>query len=460
MSGNQLITFDPRTGQPVAQIPHSSLQDVNVICRRANEAFKNTWRHTTTDDRYCALRNIADTLSSSIEEMGQLEAADTGKSLSTARREVEGAIKLWEYAATLARTRSSDAYTAFDKKGLSFTVWEPVGVVGMIVPWNYPLITTSERLPFALAAGCCIVLKPSELAIGSLSFLVAQIHSHSLLPEGVVQVAYGSGNLIGKAICESPDISMISFVGSTRVGRQIESTATALGKRVSSEMGGNNVVLVYSDADVNKAADAIVKGGFRNAGQACIAGTHVFVDHRVERQLVDRLTHALSNQYPVGSKVPEEQIQPMITREHKERVEKLIVDGIQEGLSVVAGSRIEGEGNFLGPVILKDVPLTSALFTEEIFGPVVTLTTMSEDDFLDAANQLDYGLAAYAWTGSISKAFAVSKALRVGRIWVNAEPDFWIPELPVGGFEKSGTGREMGASALDTYSLTKSTIIY
>jgi acyl-CoA reductase-like NAD-dependent aldehyde dehydrogenase len=459
MSDSFLTTTNPATGEIVAEYACSSPSEIDKMCLNGKNSFTNDWRHVSPDKRSHALEKIAQLLWDNADKLAELEASDTGKSISTALSDVNGAIKLWEYAATLARVRNSDAFPVTEANGLAFTTWEPIGLVGMIVPWNYPLITTSERLPFALAAGCSVILKPSELAVGSLAFALDLITKSSLLPKDVLQICYGRGAEAGQTLCENQYVDMISFVGSTKTGRVVESTATKYGKRVSSEMGGNNVVLVYADADIHLASRAIISGGFRNGGQACIAGTHVVVDNSVADQLLSSLTEELTKQFPVDCQDQCKSIQPMITIQHKERIQDLIRSGIDENLVAIDGSKFEGQGNRIGPVIFKNVSLSSELFKEEIFGPIITVTGLNEDGFIDVANGLNYGLACYAYTASSAKAIDLSNNLRIGRIWVNTDPDFWMPELPVGGFGYSGTGRELGPNALNTYSLTKSIII-
>jgi betaine-aldehyde dehydrogenase len=447
-----------------AALPGAAPADmVADACARARQAFA-LWRKVAPQDRANALHAVATALKAKKELFSQREAADTGKPLRAALGEVEGAIGLWEYAAALARNNHSHAFASSLQQGMALTLREPMGTVGMIVPWNYPLITASERLPFALAAGCSVVLKPSELAMGSLPLLIEEMAATGLFPAHTVQILYGDAQ-VGKALCANPDVDMIAFVGSTKIGRQIESAAALCGKRVSAELGGNNFVLVFADADLPKAAQAVIDGGFRNGGQACIAGTHVLVDPRIARAFAEQLQSALLQRFPRGhgnsndNDNSERAIQPMISAAHCSRIAQFIEAGIAEGLAMLDGSDPTVHGQQIGPVIFDQVPLTSALFREELFGPIVTLSVIDEARFFDSVRTCEHGLAAYVWTGSMSTAFEAARELRAGRIWINADPDAWLPELPAGGFGASGTGRELGPEALHTYSLPKSVLL-
>ncbi|TPQ48190.1 aldehyde dehydrogenase [Burkholderia ubonensis] len=448
-------TRDPHTGAIVGNFRVSTPGEIAAACTGAKAAARQ-WATSTPTQRSTALMGIAQLMRTHADRLAELEARDTGKSPTSAAGEIAGAIQLWEYAASLARTDTAHAFPTSLRDGMALTLKAPVGVVGMIVPWNYPLITTSERLPFALAAGCCIVLKPSELAAGCLPFLVEQIQASGLLPAGTLQVLYGPGETAGQALCAHPDVDMIAFVGSTRVGRLIESAATAHGKRVASELGGNNFVLVYDDADLDAAARAVVEGGLRNGGQACVAGAHVLVAPQVAEPFLSRLQSCLVQDFPAGEHGDCPTIQPMITAAHRARIASLIELGIEEDLQPLRGSCPGGTGNRIGPVVFTGVPVTSSLLKEELFGPLITVSVVEDREFIDVANASGYGLAAYVWTASLARAMDATRALRAGRIWVNTDPDFWLPELPVGGFGRSGTGREMGPCALDTYSLSKS----
>lgn len=461
MNATRLSTFDPRSGEAVAHYPCADAVGIDQVCLRARQVFFEDWRSMPAARRSQALSSVAQHLRANLVAYAAAEAADTGKSLAAAQGEVEGAAALWEYAAALARVEHTETLGSSMDSGLALTLREPMGVVGLIVPWNYPLITTAERMPFALAAGCCVVLKPSELAVGSLAMLVAHLQQNPLFPADVVQLLYGSGNEVGRALTTHPAVDMIAFVGSTATGRAIESAAVASGKRVSAELGGNNQVLIYPDADLLTAADSVIAGALRNGGQACIAGTHVLVDPAVADAFVAELQRALQRRHPVNEAdgLPSG-LQPMITAGHKQRVQSQLQAGLAEGGNVLPGSRLDGPGQFLGPVLIDHVAKGAMLRRQEIFGPVITICRVAASQFNAIVADNQYGLAVYVWTAASKTSLQVVRQLRAGRIWVNANPEFWLPELPVGGFADSGVGREGGIRALDTYSLPKSAIIY
>ena len=448
-----LRTLDPRNNRLIAEYPIADAEAVARACRSALSAHRS-WRNEAPSTRARALNEIAAAIEAQRELFANEEAQDTGKHVNIARHEVDGCVELWRYAAMLASGITSDCCIE-TPQGTAYTVREPMRVVGMIVPWNYPLITTSERLPFALAAGCSVVLKPSELAVGALPLLTKIIAETDRIPTGLVQTIYGDAST-GRALTSDSSVEMISFVGSTATGRQVESLAVSAGKCVSAELGGNNFLLVYADADLERAADAAIVGGFRNAGQACIAATHVLVEPSVEMAFLELLTAALERRYPSRDR---HIFQPMINRTHAERIEHLISTARnEEGLHLLPGSTPERRENRIGPVIFSNVPPGSVLMRDEIFGPVLTITPLAEQQFVAIANASGYGLAAYVWTQSEETAKTAIAELRAGRIWINADPEAWLPELPVGGFGKSGTGRELGPRALDTYTLTKSVL--
>jgi acyl-CoA reductase-like NAD-dependent aldehyde dehydrogenase len=292
-----------------------------------------------------------------------------------------------------------------------------------------------------------------------LQWLVEKIAASELLPAQTLQILYGEGKTVGQALCADPNVDMMAFVGSTRVGREIESLATAHGKRVACELGGSNYVLVYADADLPAAAREVIRGGFRNGGQACIAGAHVLVAPAIAKRFLELLQSELQQAFPQDCQGGSTTIEPMISVRHRARIADMIAQGQQNGLQVLEGSSLSGQGNKIGPVIFTGVPISSPLLKEEVFGPLMTVSLAEEAHFIDIANASGYGLAAYAWTSSLEQAMQLAKQLRVGRLWINTDPHFWPPELPVGGFGLSGTGRELGPTALETYSLSKSVML-
>jgi acyl-CoA reductase-like NAD-dependent aldehyde dehydrogenase len=411
MTAHVLTTFDPCTGQAVAHYSCADQEQIDQVCQRARQAFFQHWRSMPAARRSQALSSVAQHLRANLAAYAAAEAADTGKSLAGAKGEVEGAAALWDYAAALARVEHTETLGSSMDSGLALTLREPMGVVGLIVPWNYPLITTAERMPFALAAGCCVVLKPSELAVGSLAMLVAHLQQNPLFPADVVQLLYGIGSEVGRGLTTHPAVDMIAFVGSTASGRAIESAAVACGKRVSAELGGNNQVLVYPDADLAAAADGVIAGALRNGGQACIAGTHVLVDPAVADAFVAALQLALQRRHPASAMDEKPHgLQPMITAGHKQRIQSLLQEGLAEGGSLLPGSRLDGPGQYLGPVLIDHVAAASVLRRQEILArsspsvawtpvnlmPLLPITSMGWP-FMHGRQQAKHR---YRWCGS------------------------------------------------------------
>lgn len=451
MSSALLYTHDPRTGHPQGGYPLSDAANVGRVAQQSAAAWDTHWRHTTTVQRAGALQAVAAAMRQQQQAFAQAEAADTGKPLAVAWQEVDGAIALWEYAAALALTRQGENHTQARAGGMALTLDEPIGPVALIVPWNYPLITVAERLPFALAAGCSVVVKPSELAVGALPLLAELLAS--LLPEHTVQFVYGQGPEVGEALVSHPAIRMVAFVGSTRVGRIIEQAAALHGKRFAGELGGNNYVLVAADADIAVAARAIAAGLLRNGGQACIAGNRVLVDPAVADALLASLPQAMAEHLAANP------LQPMITLAHRQQLAAYVDQAESAGWQRVPVSQVPGDGQFFGPVLLDGCHPDSPLFHQEIFGPVLTIARVPQAQFVSALQQSEHGLALYVWSANLTQAMQLARQVRVGRIWINADPTQWVGGLPVGGFGASGLGRECGLQGLSAYCVPKSVLI-
>lgn len=452
MPNDKLSYFNPRDNSLVQEHPLASQIELDQICLQASKAQK-AWQQTSNQKRSQCLSKIATYIKENADELAKFESLDTGKPLETARQEVLAASKLWQYAADLIeKEQAIDQFHLSPDKPNSLIMQEPLGTVAMIVPWNYPLITTSERLPFALAAGCSVILKPSDQAIGCIKLLIDKISELELLPHGLVGLLITKGDELADYLIKHRYIDMVCFVGSSRIGQKVAATATEHGKHISTELGGNNFVLVYSDADIDKAANEIIKSGLSNAGQACVAGTHILVSPSMQPVLVEALAIALNKLYPLE----EQRIQPVINQQQMHRIKRTIGLATSNKLPFLPASNFKSNGLFIGPIVFPDVPSEHEILKEEIFGPIITVTPLDEDEFITYVNKGSYGLAAYIWTSNNKQAINTFKQLKIGRVWVNAGSDSWPPELPVGGFKGSGHGRDLGPNALNTYRLSKS----
>ena len=445
---------DPRTGLLLDQQTITSSKELISQTSQATLCLQE-WASTSFNERADVIDNIVCLLCSRKQILAELEAKGTGKSLSVAQAEIEDGISLWKYAASLARTRTEiSKWTS--NLACYHVLQTPVGVVALIVPWNYPFITVSERLPFAIAAGCTVILKPSELAAGCLSDVVNTIQSSSKVPKNLVQICYGSGAEICPMLAEIPEIAMFAYVGSTSSGRKLQTLAASRGKLFSGEMGGNNFMFVYEDADLKLAAESAITNGLRNAGQACIASTHLLVEPQVENEFKSHLVSALNNYLSTTGS----ELQPLISTEKAIAIEQTIKKAFCCGVEPINQlSEPFREGRYIPPMLLKLTGPNDEMLKSELFAPILTLTEIQKDKFLPISHQSGYGLALYLWTNNHRLAAETIFNARFGRIWLNAKRCEWDPNLPVGGFGLSGSGRELGHDALNRYSQTKSVII-
>jgi betaine-aldehyde dehydrogenase len=408
-------------------------------------------------ERARILLAVADLIRRDAEQLARTEVLEMGKPISQARDEVEATAELWTYAASLARHAYGDAHNMLGKDVLAMVVNEPVGVVAMITPWNFPLLIISQKLPFALAVGCAAVVKPSELTSGTTVHL-AQLLVEAGLPDGVVNVVTSSSaSGVGSALTRHPGIDMISFTGSTQVGRLVARTAGEQLKKVELELGGKNPQLVMVDADLDAAVDAVVFGVYFNAGECCNSGSRVLVARGIAEQfqaaLIDRAT-----QVPVGDPLdPETKVGAIISQEQLDTIERYVAEGRGAGASLaLGGERMPTPaGLFYRPTVFAGVSPEMSIAREEIFGPVLSMLTFDTlDEAIRIANSTAYGLSAGIWTSDINSALKAAGEIRAGTIWVNRWMDGY-PELPFGGVGESGLGRELGRQAIHQFTETK-----
>ena len=445
---------NPRGGETVSQVPVTSAQQMTQCLAEARVALKQ-WGNLTHAERGAQLHRLVDMLEDSKSALAKAEASDTGKCLVAAEAEIAAGLDIWRFAADLAHAYQVESFEFGDRyRGCCYH--GPVGVVGMILPWNYPFITAAERLPFALAAGCTVLVKPSELAQGALGLMVDLLQGAEFIPEGVIQLLYGPGEALCGPLIRDPMLDMVAYVGSTRVGMMLQALAEQHQKRYTAEMGGNNFVLVYPGVDLERVAHAIVANGFVNAGQACIAGTHVLVVPELMQALTNQLSLAMDQLVTQRETADLDGRQPMITQAKADQVMQQIDACLTQGAGLIGA--LEQSGQWISPVILTDVALNDALMQEEIFAPVITVSPCESAQFLEVAESSGYGLALYVWTPCKDQQQALINRASFGRIWINSGPIVWDPRLPVGGFGRSGAGRDMGNEGLLRYSVTKSVV--
>jgi betaine-aldehyde dehydrogenase len=455
-TGEQFERYSPAHDVLVARYAKAGPVDVDRAVSAAQQAFREgPWPHRSGAARAGVLTAVGTLIQRDRQELARLETLESGKPISQALDEVDGAAELWLYAATLARHAYGDAHNHLGDDVLALVLNEPVGVVAVITPWNFPLLILSQKLPFALAVGCTAVVKPSELTPGTTLHLGRLLEEAGLDP-GVVNMLTGHGD-VGAAMTAHPGVEMVSFTGSTRVGRQVAGTAGAQLKRVELELGGKNPQIVCADADLEAALDAVAFGVYFNAGECCNSGSRVLVDARVAESFQEQLV-ALSRTVPVGDPLDvSTKVGAITSDEQLASIEGYVAEGKSEGFDLLLGGsrRPTQVGRFYEPTIFADVAPTASIAREEIFGPELTVIPFRNlDEAITIANSTMYGLSAGIWTSDLNAALTSARRLQAGTVWVNRWMDGY-PELPFGGYKASGEGRELGRQAVSSFTQTK-----
>lgn len=446
--------IDPSTGATIGSVPLGSASDVDKAVAAASGAQK-AWGRTTPRQRSEILHRIADVIQSNRATLINIESLNTGKPAAVAKDDVDSAIDTFRFMAGACRTLTSLAGGQYVEGNTSLIVREPIGVVGVITPWNYPLLMAAWKLAPILAGGNTVVLKPSEqtpLSTLKLAQLLADV-----LPVGVLNVVTGQGAVVGARIAAHPDIALVALTGSVPSGRAVAAAAAETLKRVHLELGGKAPVLVFDDADLEAVAASIRTAGFWNSGQECGAACRVIVHESVAETLIGHLTREIASLTvgpPTASYNPE--MGPLVSEPHYERVMGFIERAVAAGAEIaVGGHGFEGPGYFIAPTLLINVDPISEIATTEVFGPVVTVETFTdEDEAIARANGTPYGLAASVWTRDARRSLQVPTELDFGTVWVNSHLVL-ANEVPWGGFKGSGYGRDLSLYALDDFTRTK-----
>jgi len=428
--------------------------------RRAFDA--GIWNRISAKERAAVLFKVADLIEANVERIAVQETLESGKPISQARGEVGGAADLWRYAASLARTSHGDSHNTLGEDMLGVVVKEPIGVVSIITPWNFPFWILSQKLPFALAAGCTVVVKPSEMTPSS-TVMMGELLLEAGLPAGVCNIVLGYGQPVGSLMSTHRDVDMVTFTGSTAVGKLITQASSGTLKKVALELGGKNPQVIMPDADLENAADAVTFGIYFNVGQCCNSSSRIIVHEDVAEAFVARVVE-LSRQVRFGDPLDDStQVGAIVTAEHNAKIDGYVQDAIKAGAKVEIGGgplTVDGLGpQFYQPTVVTNVTPDMAIAREEVFGPVlIVLTFKTLDEAIALTNDSDYGLSAGIWSDDIHSCLEFSRRAHAGTVWTNTWMDGY-PELAFGGVKQSGQGREIGKYGYDEFLEVKSLVM-
>lgn len=456
VSGKTFETINPATEEVLANVSEAQEEDVDLAVKAARQAFeKGDWPNLSAAERAHLIYKLADLIDENKEELAQLEALDNGKSYQVALEDdIPATVEHYRYYAGWA-TKILGQTFPISNDYLNYTRHEPIGVVGQIIPWNYPLVMSAWKMGAALATGCTIVLKPAEQTPLSLLY-TANLFKEAGFPDGVVNFVPGFGQTAGAAIVNHQDIEKVAFTGSTVTGKYIMRQAAETIKNVTLELGGKSPNIILEDADLSQAIPGAFNGIMYNHGQNCSAGSRVFVHSKHYDQVVEELAKMAKNVKLGAGMDKGTEMGPLVSKKQQERVLDYIEKGKAEGARIAAGGEKAFEkGYFVQPTIFADVTDEMTIAKEEIFGPVVCVLKFDTiEEMIERANNTPYGLAAGIWTESIKTGHKVANALKAGTVWIN---DYNLEDAaaPFGGYKQSGIGREMGSYALDNYTEVK-----
>ncbi len=463
LSGKFIENINPATGEIFCQIPDSNEKDVEIAVAAAKKAFPQ-WSVTPVEERFTILNRIASLIDENLETLAEAETIDNGKPLWLSKRiDIPRASANFRFFATGIMHFANESHSMEDR-AVNYTLRQPVGIVACISPWNLPLYLFTWKIAPALAAGNCVIAKPSEVTPVT-AFLLSRICKAAGLPDGVLNILHGKGDTTGEAIIRHPSIKAISFTGSTRAGARIASVAAPVFKKLSLELGGKNPNIIFADCDWNKMMKTTIQSSFSNQGQICLCGSRILVEESIyEKFKTEFVEHV--KQLTVGDPMDDTSRQgAVVSRQHFEKVMSCIEKAKQEGGKILCGGKAVhpagrcANGFFIEPTVIEGLGPSCETNMEEIFGPVVTLQSFkTEEEALELANACNYGLAATIWTQDISRANRVAAKTEAGIIWVNC----WLLRdlrTPFGGMKNSGVGREGGWEALRFFTEAKNVCI-
>jgi phenylacetaldehyde dehydrogenase len=465
-SGKSIEVLDPATDGVIATVSSGDAADIDLAVKSAQAALvSQEWGGISSGEREALLLKFADAVDARIDDFAQIITLESGKPLEEALEEAGGAGAVIRYNANWAPRIQGYAMEPVspiipEKTAFAYTRKEPIGVVGAIIPWNFPLVNAVDRVAPALAAGCTVVLKPAETTPLS-SLLLAEVALEAGLPAGVLNVVTGLGIEAGAPLAAHSGIAKVAFTGSTNTGKSIAKAAMDNLSAVNLELGGKSPMIVLEDCDVEEALDWLAMGIFYNGGQCCTAGSRLLAHEKVYDKVVAGM-EAQAKSLVLGHGLADDTlIGPLVSRVQQERVMRMIESGVSEGAELVAGGKVHGtEGAFVQPTVFAGVANTMSIAREEVFGPVLSITSFAdEQEALALANDTNYGLTASIWSNDLSKVNRMIPQLQAGVVWVNAH-NLLDLGLPFGGYKQSGIGRENGLAGVEEFLETKSVIMY
>lgn len=443
--------FTPLTNKLLTTYVESNNSHLKFTIESALCAQKK-WYHFNREYRSKIIEEIAEVILKNKIKLANIERKETGKTSSQAIGEIEHCYDLWKYAASSLRTFNNELYDNLDNNYLAFTSYEPIGVVSLITPWNFPFIVLSERLPYILAAGCSVIIKPSEYASGT-TLEFCNLIKNIKVPAGLINVLTGTGPKIGQSLVKNKKINMISFTGSTQTGKKIAKIASNNLTKLSLELGGKNPVVVFDSKNLKNTIKSILDGAFSNAGQACVAGNKILVNENIFDNFMQILIKECK-------KYKSNYFGPINNFSQLKKINNLVSEAKKNNIFPVYNGNISKKKSlFFEPIIYSNVPKKSSLYICELFAPILTVNSFKNNEEAEKlCNDTNYGLAAYIYTEDINTALHFSKKLKAGRIWLNSNL-INFPQLSIGGYKESGIGRDSGTSGIKNYSETKSVIL-
>ena len=464
ISNNWLDNYEPASGEVYGKIPNSDAKDIEEATVIAKKAF-TTWSQTTVDERSRVLLKIATLIEKNQDQLAAAESRDNGKPVSLAKTvDIPRAAANFRFFAQAITQFSSESHDSAGLQTINYTLRQPIGVVGCISPWNLPLYLFTWKIAPAIAAGNCVVAKPSEVTPVT-AFLLGKLCTEAGLPAGVLNIVHGLGNTAGQAILKHPDIKAISFTGGTKTGEHIARTCAPMFKKLSLELGGKNPNLIFGDCDYEEMLTTTVRSSFANQGQICLCGSRIFVERSIYAQFMKDFVARVHNLVTGHPSQTQSNLGALVSKEHLEKVEEYITNVDAYGGKIRCGGKrvkvkgYEG-GYYLEPTVIEVTSNDCKLNQEEIFGPIVTVMPFdTEQEALELANGTKYGLSATVWTQNINRAMRLSAHLHTGIVWINT----WMNRdlrTPFGGAKASGVGREGGVEALRFFTEAKNVCIH